>query len=592
MTHKPDTQKKPRLPKWWPQVQKRLIQVLLTTCESNCQSYDWGTRALSFIRARDFPGLYEWADSSGTVVCQSADEQFALNQMCALVVKYPFPEGVLPLDPKKRAREKFAESERRNAVTNKRFRADRWLRSTRFRQYIVDARELVRKVLGDEPNLTRISSKCSLSTGASIGVHGNATNFYRKLYADSWTVTPSALPYALTFLSANEQLAMRFQTNKQYGPEFAVTCVNRDEAIEGMRDRCRMVTHNKVSFVPKNAKTHRVIAIEPLLNSFCQKGVEQELLALMRPFGINLSDQSRNRRLAREGSVTGLLATMDLSSASDLIALMLGKVLLPPSWFRLCDDLRSPEYELDGAKHRAEKFFSMGNGFCFPLETLMFWALTRAVVKRAGLSPSDVSVYGDDIIVPAHCASEVRDLFSFCGFKVNVDKTFTSGPFRESCGADWYKGLDIRPVYLDRHLRGKTDAMIFHNAGYRSDRCEVFFAEVRPVIRKLFDPNRVWERPRLETRPCGPTGATELELRNLNGAFTVDHDVFMSSKGARWSQRYQRWQWREQLFQPVADLPPPGKESDFLEAQYLSCLRNPGSSLNLRMTTKLTVRYV
>lgn len=50
------------------------------------------------------------------------------------------------------------------------------------------------------------------------------------------------------------------------------------------------------------------------------------------------------------------------------------------------------------------------------------------------------------------------------GFEVNRDKTFLFGPFRESCGTDWYQGVDVRPIVLDTSLETFEERVRFHNA--------------------------------------------------------------------------------------------------------------------------------
>jgi len=92
-----------------------------------------------------------------------------------------------------------------------------------------------------------------------------------------------------------------------------------------------------------------------------------------------------------------------------------------------------------------QKFSSMGNGFTFELETLIF---SHVASVAGGLTPGvDCFVYGDDIIVPSEKADDVLSALRFCGFTPNRTKTFTSGPFRESCGGDFYGGVAVRPFY-------------------------------------------------------------------------------------------------------------------------------------------------
>lgn len=75
------------------------------------------------------------------------------------------------------------------------------------------------------------------------------------------------------------------------------------------------------------------------------------------------------------------------------------------------------------------------------------------MTARESRQPADwygrtVSVFGDDIICPTDCAKSVTAALVFFGFKLNEEKSFVSGKFRESCGGDYFKGLDMRPHYL------------------------------------------------------------------------------------------------------------------------------------------------
>jgi hypothetical protein len=56
-------------------------------------------------------------------------------------------------------------------------------------------------------------------------------------------------------------------------------------------------------------------------------------------------------------------------------------------------------------------------------------------------------VYGDDIIVPTEMATSTMVTLETFGLRVNHSKSYCTGFFRESCGGDYYKGVDITPVY-------------------------------------------------------------------------------------------------------------------------------------------------
>jgi len=92
----------------------------------------------------------------------------------------------------------------------------------------------------------------------------------------------------------------------------------------------------------------------------------------------------------------------------------------------------------------------MGNGFTFELETLVFLGLILGLSSdshklEAGLN---VFVFGDDIIVPTEISKDVISMLEFFGMAVNKKKSFVDGPFRESCGGDYFLGEDVRPLFL------------------------------------------------------------------------------------------------------------------------------------------------
>jgi len=224
----------------------------------------------------------------------------------------------------------------------------------------------------------------------------------------------------------------------------------------------------RVVFVPKTMKTPRVIAIEPV----CMQYMQQALLRCLVPRvesgtytggKVNFSDQSINARLALEASKDRRLATIDLSEASDRVSLAHVEELLSvyPDFREMVMACRSTRAKLpDGEVITLRKFASMGSALCFPMEALVFFCtIVAGRLQRRGLRPTgpnimkcsvDLYVYGDDIIVPADEAPSVcSDLETF-GLKVNRNKSFWSGSFRESCGVDAYAGDDVTVTYV-RH---------------------------------------------------------------------------------------------------------------------------------------------
>lgn len=214
----------------------------------------------------------------------------------------------------------------------------------------------------------------------------------------------------------------------------------------------KVVRGNRFTTVPKDSLKDRGICIEPSLNVSFQLDVGRQIRDRLLRSGIDLlRAQPLHRKVAQFASRTGMFATIDLSSASDTVSYKLVQLLLPKDWFELLDSLRSPFTFFEGKWVRLEKFSSMGNGFTFELETLLFLALCRTVCLKMGLSShlgEGVKVFGDDIIVPTASAGSVVAVLRWFGFAPNPDKTFLEGPFRESCGGDFFDGVPVRAFYL------------------------------------------------------------------------------------------------------------------------------------------------
>jgi hypothetical protein len=168
-----------------------------------------------------------------------------------------------------------------------------------------------------------------------------------------------------------------------------------------------------------------------------------------------------NQELARV-AVQQNLATIDLSSASDSITRQLVINLLPFEWWSLLDDLRVKTTIVNGQIHELEMFSTMGNGFTFELESLLFYAVTRVVCWRSGVK-GRISVFGDDIIAPTAIVRRLKRVFDYLGFQMNPKKTHSTGYFRESCGKHYYRGFDVTPFYIRRAVSTLPDLISLLN---------------------------------------------------------------------------------------------------------------------------------
>jgi hypothetical protein len=134
----------------------------------------------------------------------------------------------------------------------------------------------------------------------------------------------------------------------------------------------------------------------------------------------------------------------------------MAEYVLPREFFLTLMKYRTPLVEIKGeGTVSLEMVSTMGNGFTFPLQTIIFACVVEACYAFRGLkfprctgTCDEWGVFGDDIVCPSLVARDVITLLGFLGFTVNNDKTFVEGPFRESCGADFFLGSNIRGVYI------------------------------------------------------------------------------------------------------------------------------------------------
>lgn len=228
-------------------------------------------------------------------------------------------------------------------------------------------------------------------------------------------------------------------------------------------ERCSVV-----QFVPKNAKKLRTICMEPATLQYFQQGVMRKWYRHIRqhPFlktRMMLQDQEWNQVLAWHGSNFNSYATIDMSAASDSVSWDLVKRIFNRTRvYRWMIATRSTHCRLpNGEVIPSLKYAPMGSALCFPTEGTIFAAVIEYVAENRGFMPDSLnvewSVYGDDCIVPKEWASEVINVLNRIGFLVNKDKSYLEGPYRESCGKEYYKGVDVTPLY---YRIGKVEAQL------------------------------------------------------------------------------------------------------------------------------------
>jgi len=237
----------------------------------------------------------------------------------------------------------------------------------------------------------------------------------------------------------------------------------------------------RVIAVPKTMKAPRIIAIEPVYMQYVQQALLEPMTELIQRDDLlrttlgNL-DQLPNRELAKQGSSDGTLATLDLSEASDRVSNQLVRTMLQrwPLLHEAVDACRSRKADVPGhGVIRLAKFASMGSAMTFAIEGLVFSTIVFMAISRSLNRPvtkglvrehlGRVRIYGDDIVVPVDTVHHVIELLEAFGLKVNSNKSFWTGKFRESCGGDYYDGHWVTPVRMRADLpssRGQTGEIV------------------------------------------------------------------------------------------------------------------------------------
>lgn len=209
--------------------------------------------------------------------------------------------------------------------------------------------------------------------------------------------------------------------------------------------------HTLIDFVPKTWKIDRVIGRQPTTALAVQAGVGDYLMQRARTVGLDITTaQDRHKELARLSSLMNdHLMTLDQSNASDNILRSVVEFLLPSRLYRYMTCITPDSIEFEGMRRHVHMMAPAGNGYIFPLQTLIFWAITKSVCIECKVKP-EVYSYGDDLIAPKSIYRQLKIVFDILGFQINQGKTFADGHFRESCGGDYLLGGNVRPFYVKR----------------------------------------------------------------------------------------------------------------------------------------------
>lgn len=272
--------------------------------------------------------------------------------------------------------------------------------------------------------------------------------FYKLSNLDQWSISPDVVGDVVKILRRNRALAAVVKTRyrEKYGKrglrilrnltkDFLSREGNTIDGVKTMslhfqlRATCTLSRVSRVTTVPKNNTRDRVITCESLWTMVAQLSLASSLRHhMLVKLGIDLDTlQGVHRSLIRTGK-----ATIDLSKASDSNYTCVMFSLLPLRIYSMFESVRTGIFEVtsnDGPTYVPLRMYApMGCGCTFEIMTLMLLAHCRVL-------DSGSSVFGDDIIITQSKAPELVQHLESHGWKINQNKSFTHGPFRESCGA-------------------------------------------------------------------------------------------------------------------------------------------------------------
>lgn len=234
---------------------------------------------------------------------------------------------------------------------------------------------------------------------------------------------------------------------------------------------------SRVRFVPKNYKSLRVIAMEPVYSQFLATQVSKGLERLFKskksiyhPYGrLDLRSQDRSRELAVAGSKDGSLATIDLTAASDSLSYPVVDACTPDCFSAWWAN-QSTQFDLDGKTYPLHIPLTMGSRVTMALQTWVYWVISALACTLVANGDDTmlsyyldkVAIYGDDIIVPTDCAETLLDILASCGLIVNIDKSFYNKDYRyrEACGIEAFEGEVVSSCYWPRGVLEKHEQYV------------------------------------------------------------------------------------------------------------------------------------
>lgn len=304
--------------------------------------------------------------------------------------------------------------------------------------------------------------------------------------------------------------------------------------------------------VPKDSRGPRLISVHPRESIWIQQGqrviLEQKIQKHCSPY-ISLRDQSVNGSLALKSSQDRRFCTLDLKEASDRLSCRTVSFLFGKAYPWIACSRADSIRLFDGSVMKLSKFAPMGNAICFPVESLCFWAVVKAGItcKHGRDAAKQVFVFGDDILCPSEYYDVACESLTRANLIVNTAKSFHRGFFRESCGVDAFKGVNVTPHRMKVHDVSSKDNLASACAlaknlrmdGYEETATSLYFS-IRKRLKELFlrrkgDKGRRWYKGLLSM-------TNNPECQGICEYVDRGFDYLLANEPSlRWDDLYQRY---------------------------------------------------
>lgn len=328
----------------------------------------------------------------------------------------------------------FFEQEKKNSLVNNRFTFDT------YDPILDQVKRNVLRLIGSQPKFVKcyenyfLADSFNYGPGSSYFFKGNLVNPWDKIKKGKVTLTTGCVP-----------IWKHLTENTPF----------HDKEI-------LIIEQDTFDFVPKNFKSLRTIAVGNCGNGIVQRVLGKALNHKLKRF-FDLSKRPMvHKEVVRICSSTRSHATIDIKNASNSMCTNVVKKVIPPIWFDYLNKARHHRTQIGEMVHDLSLFSSMGNGFTFELESILFYAIlmtlpnNKLLEMRPGEIPGtnaivgDISIFGDDIICRAEDVPLLTQRLKHFGFEVNTQKSFWGESwFYESCGADFFAKADVTPYYLN-----------------------------------------------------------------------------------------------------------------------------------------------